>query len=90
MVVETVSEHVSDSNASLKDVNIALRNNFAILESLDKSDPKRDEIKAENEKLLNLGFEVIAKRGLQWIILKIKEIILVYLCLYLDHLLNTQ
>jgi hypothetical protein len=39
---------------------------------------------------LNLGFEVIAKRGLQWIILKIKEIILVYLCLYLDHLLNTQ
>jgi hypothetical protein len=65
MVVETVSEHVSDSNASLKDVNIALRNNFAILESLDKSDPKRDEIKAENEKLLNLGFEVIAKRGLQ-------------------------
>lgn len=62
MVVETVSEHVSDSNVSLKDVNIALRNNFAILESLDESDPKRDEIKAENKKLLDLGFEVIAKR----------------------------
>lgn len=53
------SEQLSESSVKLRDVNLALRNNYAILETLDEDDPKRGEIEAENDKLFELGFEIM-------------------------------
>ena len=58
-ILSVESKQLSESPVKLRDVNIALRNNYAILESLDEDDPKRDEIEAENEKLFSLGFEIL-------------------------------
>lgn len=58
-IVSVESKQLSESPVKLRDVNIALRNNYAILESLNEDDPKRDEIEAENEKLFSLGFEIL-------------------------------
>jgi len=61
MPIESVeSKQLSVSPVKLRDVNLALRNNYTILETLDEDDPKREEIIAENEKLFELGFEVLA------------------------------
>ena len=58
-IVSVESKQLSERPVSLKDVNTALRNNYAILESLDEDDPKRGEIEVENEKLFSLGFEIL-------------------------------
>ncbi|MDY9922740.1 hypothetical protein [Methanobacterium sp.] len=53
------SNQLSESHVSLKDVNLALKNNYAILATLEETDPKREEIRIENEKLFEKGFEII-------------------------------
>jgi len=58
-IVSVESKQLSESSVKLRDVNLALRNNYTILETLNEDDPKREEIEAENEKLFSLGFEIL-------------------------------
>lgn len=53
------SNQLSECHVRLKDINLALKNNYAILSTLEETDPTREEIRLENEKLFEKGFEII-------------------------------